>query len=569
MSHDVWSLAIAWTVSTLWFYLFFVIRISPQALKQRVSTVLLTAVAALLLVSPAAGLAAGNCQSPPGKHQRNQAAVISDINVIAGNIFDTADPEQDSKIHYLMNGLHIVTQADVIRKKLLFQEGDVYEQAKIDESERLLRASHYLKDAEITAEHLCAGKVAVTVRTQDNWTFTPGLSLGRSGGNSSQGFSVRENNLFGWGKSLGLAYKSDHERDSFRFHYVDDFLLDSRKQLAVDIASNSDGHAYQLDLESPFYERGTARAWQLQLEDVAMETSLYERSEVTEKFSEQRQLVGVSYGWAAASDTDSTRRYRAGWHHEQKNIHSLDDADKRQAVDLSYPWAEYEYLEHSYLELKNLNTMGRTEDIADGKHFTIRGGFLATALGNDANQLKLDAKYSDSFISNNRHLGLFDFQVSTYLGEGPLQGAAAKLESRYHYFIDEKNTVFLRSAFKAADNLLFNEQYLLGDMEDLRGYPQGFQTGNKSATFSAEYRRFFDKSPYQLVKLGAVAFADLGTVWGDGADPDWVSDVGIGLRIVPVRSSSAKVIHADLAFPLDGNGEIDSMQFTIGTKMSF
>ena len=144
-----------------------------------------------------------------------------------------------------------------------------------------------------------------------------------------------------------------------------------------------------------------------------------------------------------------------------------------------------------------------------------------------------------------------------------------KLSGRYQHFLSRKNALNLTTTLRAADNFALNEQYQLGGLEDMRGYAEGFQAGNKSAVLNLEYRHFFDKSPYQLFKFAAVGFADIGTAWDNHNDPEVVTDVGVGLRIVPTRSSSSRVIHVDLAFPLDSKDQADGVQLSIGTKTTF
>jgi hypothetical protein len=48
-----------------------------------------------------------------------------------------------------------------------------------------------------------------------------------------------------------------------------------------------------------------------------------------------------------------------------------------------------------------------------------------------------------------------------------------------------------------------------------------------------------------------------------------LKDVGVGLRLGSSRSSFGNVLHIDLAFPLDGDDDIDSVQLLVTTKGSF
>lgn len=507
------------------------------------------------------------CQPFDSKLVADKSLLIGEVKVRTNNIFDLDDPKQDSKINKLMNKWHRVTRPHVVRKKLLFKAGDEYNPEKLAESERLLRAANYIKDAEITPEQICDGKVIIRVETRDNWTLTPGVSYGRSGGNNKTGIAFEEHNLLGLGKSLSLSYRSTFERDSVTLDYRDDQLLGSRKTLDIGIANNSDGHKYSLNLASPFYALDTQRAWQIGLSDSSSTTSIFDQGVVSDTFSQDEQNLALSYGWNKESNEKFTSRYQLGWHYEKSRREDASNSITERQY--SYPWVGYEFLQSKYLERENFNTMGRKEDVAIGKRLSFQLGLLSKELGNDDDQLKLSTSVSGSFIHADPQLGLYNFTAQTYLGQGDKQGVEAQLNAQYHYLLDENDSLFFKTSLKAADNFLDDQQYRLGSIFDLRGYPEGFQTGNKSVNVTAEYRHFFEQSPYKLVKFGAAAFVDAGTAWTSDSSPDWVSDVGLGLRLVPTRSSSGKIVHIDLAYPFDTQGGAKDVQFTVGTKSTF
>ena len=88
-----------------------------------------------------------------------------------------------------------------------------------------------------------------------------------------------------------------------------------------------------------------------------------------------------------------------------------------------------------------------------------------------------------------------------------------------------------------------------------------------------EQRFFTDWYPFRLVRIGGAIFADTGRVWGKNpVGPErsgWLTDVGFGLRFAPTRSSAGKMIHLDIAFPLDGDDSIDSVQILLESKRGF
>ena len=73
-----------------------------------------------------------------------------------------------------------------------------------------------------------------------------------------------------------------------------------------------------------------------------------------------------------------------------------------------------------------------------------------------------------------------------------------------------------------------------------------YQSGESKLLLTLEQRYFTDWYPFRLVRIGAAVFADVGRVWGRnplGDEPyEWLSDVGLGLRFAPTRSSTVACI---------------------------
>ena len=100
-----------------------------------------------------------------------------------------------------------------------------------------------------------------------------------------------------------------------------------------------------------------------------------------------------------------------------------------------------------------------------------------------------------------------------------------------------------------------------------------YQSGDSKLLLTVVQRYFWNWYPFRLVRVGGAIFADTGRTWGEnplgGKSLGWLSDVGFGLRLAPTRTGTRSIIHLDLAFPLDGDDSIDSVQFLIQSKKSF
>jgi len=90
---------------------------------------------------------------------------------------------------------------------------------------------------------------------------------------------------------------------------------------------------------------------------------------------------------------------------------------------------------------------------------------------------------------------------------------------------------------------------------------------------TVEQRFYTQWYPARLFHVGAAVFFDIGRVWGDipGANQKLglLRDIGFGLRLANTRSGLGRVIHIDLAHPLDGGADISKLQLLITTEHSF
>ena len=111
-----------------------------------------------------------------------------------------------------------------------------------------------------------------------------------------------------------------------------------------------------------------------------------------------------------------------------------------------------------------------------------------------------------------------------------------------------------------------------GDSVEARAYIR-YHAGESRTILNVEQRFFTDLYPWRLFRIGWAVFGDVGRV--GGRDPratepvGTLYDVGAGLRLSSPRASGLNVVHIDLAFPLNADPSIDSVQFVVETKGSF
>ncbi len=499
--------------------------------------------------------------------------IVGSIMVNNADVFNLASQKESRLFHRIANKLHYKTRVSTIRSQLLFKTGDAFDLRILNETERLLRANRYIKDASVKPLERCGKRVNIAVNTRDNWTLTPGVSFGSSGGKNKSGVEIQEHNLFGLGKSLSINYKNGVERTSSLISYSDPQLLGTRKRLDLSFQDNSDGQGYLFDLNLPFYALDSSKSWGVKTSKLKQQVPIYNSGLTRNKVGEERNIYSLYYGWLGKrrmqKGVNSVSRFKVGWQFDQLNYFKTPSSDSTGKITQSYPWLEYQYFEDNYIKKTNFKTMGHIEDISLGTQLTAGLGLLHKSFGSDDNYLKFSGKISRSLELDSHHLTSFYLKGTSYLGDGVLQGENISLGGEWNAFNATGNHLNISARVTSASNLLKSEQTLLGGENGLRGYPFAYQTGNKSALLSLEKRYHFDWYPFDIAKFGMVAFTDIGTAWGAGNDASILADAGIGLRIVPTRSSSAKTIHIDFAIPLTQRDKVDDYQFVIETKQYF
>ena len=133
------------------------------------------------------------------------AAIIGEIEFEIHDVFDPDHPKERNWFFRAANTVHVKTRKGVIRRLLLFREGDAYSARALVESERVLREADYLFDVRIVPVAFKNNRVRVRVVTRDVWTLQAGLSFGRSGGANDYTIGLSDSNILG---GIGARYSN-------------------------------------------------------------------------------------------------------------------------------------------------------------------------------------------------------------------------------------------------------------------------------------------------------------------------------------------------------------------------
>ncbi len=504
-------------------------------------------------------------------------ARIGEVRVRTEDVFDTQDAKEAGALYRWANALHIQTRTGVIENALLFKRGDPVSVAVIDETERLLRGERYLYDVQIRPTAYRDGVVDIEVVTRDSWTLVPGLSAGRAGGENTSGIRLREYNFLGTGTTLGIGHSNGVDRSSNQLLVSNDRVFGSRTAATLSLASNSDGERYAASVVRPFYSLdATWGAGATAVKDNRID-AVYNAGNVVSEYRHRQQQAEVFAGWSRGRVDGWVQRYSVG-------VSLLDDAfepepgrtapsalnaDER----LVGPFVRYELIEDRYAKVINRDMIGVPEFLALGLASTVQLGWASTALGSSHDAVLYQASVSRGFVPSPEQTLLASASIEGQYTDGHVRKQLFGVEGKY-YLQQSKRWLFYAAA---SGDLLTNpdvlDMLLLGGDNGLRGYPLRYQAGDRRALLTLEERIYSNLFVWNLFRVGAAAFVDVGRAWGgphvNTVNPGWLADAGVGLRLSSVRLSTKDIVHIDVAFPFNATPDIKKVQVLVKAKTSF
>jgi len=540
-----------------------------------------------------------SAKDPDSGLLQRAGARIRNIEIRVDDVFDPNNPKERSWPYRAANALHITSRDSTIRPQLLFKPGDVYDRRVLDETARNLRGRSYLNEATITplAYHPEDNTVDVMVEVHDVWTLNVGASYGRTGGANHSGFQLEDSNLLGLGKDLNIEREYQVERNVWTVGYSDPNLFSSRWELNTKYSSATDGGTRSFRLDHPFFSLDTR--WYAEFDGLSNRQTdrRYEASTEVDQYRTEHESYGAGVGWSTGLRNGWVQRVSTGYRSDRYHYAANEDLTLLPLPDderFEYPWIKYSVLEDNYEVERNRDQVGRTEDVYYGRSLDFMIGDSLPLFGADRQAWIMQMTVRDAWHLSARQSLFFEFDVTGRYEAAQWQGTMASVLFRYDFRRSWKN-LFTASMISDYGTNLDPSQtlYLGGDSSDasnanstststlrtsssggLRGYPLHYRSGTRRNLLTIEQRYYTDWQILRLLTVGGAAFLDVGQI--SGGDPTLpasrsgvLSDVGFGLRLGNVRSSTGEVFHIEVAFPLTPAPGVSKVQFLVVTKHSF
>ena len=505
---------------------------------------------------------------------QSQGYVIDTIKVRILPIFDPK--KNKSSLARITNRWHIGTKPQVVRRQLLIKPGEAFNLARMQESERIVRANSFFYDATVIPVAVCDGRITIQVEARDLWTLLPDVDFKRSGGDNSSRLGFRDSNFLGLGKELVLVRKSNDQRNGLNVTYINPNVYGSRYRLRLEYEDNDDGDSYLFDLRHPFYALDTPWSAGINIERNDREEELFFRNDAFQEFRHDEQDRSVFFGVSHRPGSNTTMRWTAGFREQHSRFFSSDETrpdavfpeDRRYA----YPWLSWSLIENKFVTVDNLDQITRTEDLNLGWEAELLLGYSSETYGADD-----EGVIFSGFVGRNLQLAADQYLTLggrfSGIEDAGLLNFLSTFESRYYHNYRHNRQLFVRMRVQKNQRQFADQQLLLGGENGLRGYPSRYQAGDRSVLLSIENRYYFNYELWQLFDTGAVIFADIGRAWfedqDNGDNGGVLKNIGFGFRLSPTRAGKNIVLHLDFAVPLDSADGVDDVQINFEAKRSF
>ena len=480
------------------------------------------------------------------------------IGMITIQTMNVYSPPEASRgwLYRAVNALHFRTKTSIVRKFLLFKEGDPFDPYLLTGSERNLRSLGFLKSATVTAQPSNDSIVNVDVTTQDSWTTELGFSFGVKGGKTVYGLQLKEKSLFGTGRALFFDYDKQLDRTTRSILYRDPMVFGAYWTGELGFAWKSDGWEKTALIERPFYSFATTWGLRTAFDDLRQTGWIYQDALAVSGFQQAHTQFQAQWGISLLATQTAARRLVCGFESDDDRFSPTPDRPDDilpQSRKVRYLTVGYEDTENGFLKLNYVNRDQRFEDFNLGRQFSVQAAISPSAFGVPTSTLRLSATGQTGFQLAPGAFQLTNISFETRWDRRPSNeiltvtaGCVVKFESPVI------QTTVARLQFTQGWNLDRDRQFFADEETGLRAYRSHVFAGDMTLLGNLEHRIFWGHELLQLVSPGLAVFGDIGAAGlsGHWRSMRFVTDVGVGLRLGLPRAAQHNIIRVDFGYAL-------------------
>lgn len=512
-----------------------------------------------------------------GSAQESSAGVqstIDSIEIVTYNVFREEEAGQ-SFLFRLANAVRFKTRSGVVRRELLFRNGDPYDSASVAETQRNLRRLGIFR--RVSVDSISRGdKLILRVETEDAWSTQLQANARSTDTTFTWTLAISEENFLGRGNLVSVAYRDELDRTAVTFRGTARRAFGTRIAISGKYDNLSDGDVGTWSAGVPFRSNvdrqavvfsGTAATRRvLQFRDGSISDSL-QRRVLRNNLTAAYALRASSRGYLRVGVQAQIRR--------EEYVAFQDAApavpDSLLAIPDSLTAALGAFLEWStprFLVLTHYNGFSREEDIDLSSRIRVESWAAPSSFGYARSGVGMVIDAQTGFVFG-KNFGKIRARVNKLLtSSAPDTGTVFATMTIGSKLISRQATMFHVEA-GSRTGTPFGSEFDLGHGVGPRAFGPHAFTGERMIWSILEHRIFVVDEFLGLFGLGIAGFFDYGGAWFKDQSSRFGGDVGIGLRTGTSRSTGNNVGRFDVAYRF-GEGFVGNRWvFSFGRAFAF
>jgi len=492
---------------------------------------------------------------------------LAQVDLISGSVIDTSQHATDG-FSKILNNTHIHTKENVIRKNLIFKEGDNVDANRMVENERFLRSLRYMDDARIVLIPVDSNQVDVLVITKDLFP----MSFSATGSNYDV-FSVTfdHRNLAGTGHGVRDRVLVDGRYSPLignRFDYEWNNIYKSFINFNLRILTTAKVDNSYARLTKEFITPETKYAGGMEISYLRDKLGLaYPDSSVEYEFKRTTQNMWLGRSFLLNDEKRSNLILAVKFNPIQYQKRPVVTVDTNQIFQNSQlVLGAISYLQYKTIKTKYLKSFGRVEDVPYGFLASLTAGYLYSDIWR-LGYTSIRTGYAKSFNDGSYFQIASDFG-SFFRKAEPIQGLFFFKMGYFSPLIKVYNShLRFGGALRYKNGINRFKYEWINLKEEVRGVSSDNSRGTSKTTFTSEAVLFTNSFIYGF-RLAPYVFADFGTIRYDQANPyegRFYSGIGLGLRI---RNESLVFQTLDISFAVYPNRQTGDKLYRVLVETS-